>query len=188
MKERKVGLTATNWILSILGMLVLSSFIILPPVFRTYMKEEVVEEEPKEEIKIGTTICRNENLVNSNYVDNVTLLFTHQNQKIQEFTRNTTRTYTDPLMYQEEKTIYGKYVTAFSIINGYEYGATPEDDTSSFQIHEKYDLAIFKPTTIMIPGDENPTAITTDYDFNTNITTIKDYLTTNGYTCSDSES
>lgn len=189
MKKQKIGLTTTNWILSILGILVLSSFIILPPVFRTYMKEKVaVEEPPKQEKKIGSTTCRNENLINSNYVDNVTLLFTHQDGKIQGFTRNTIRTYIDPLVYQEEKSIYGKYVTAFSIISGYEYGATPGDDTSSLQIHEQYDLAIFKPTTITIPGDENPTAITTDYEFNTNITTIKDYLATNGYTCSDSES
>lgn len=188
MKEEKVGLTAINWILSILGILVLSSFIILPPVFRTYMKEEVVEEPPKEEIKIGTTTCQNENLVNIDYTDNEILVFTHQNQKIQEFTRNITRIYTDPLVYQEQKSLYGKYVTAFSIINGYEYGATPDDDTSSFQIREKYDLATFKPTTITIPGDENPTAITTDYEFNANVTTIKDYLTMNGYICSDSES
>lgn len=188
MKERKVGLTTTNWVLSILGILVLSSIIILPPILRAYMQEEAVEEPPKEEIRIGNTICQNESLINVNYVDNVTLLFTHQNEKIQSFTRDTIRTYTDPLIYQEEKSIYGKYVTAFSIISGYEYRATPNDDSSSVRIGEKYDLTTFRPTTITIPGDENPTAITTDYDFNTDITTIKDYLTKNGYTCSDSES
>ena len=188
MKEKKVGLTATNWILSILGILVLSSFIILPPVFRTYMKEEVVEEPPKEEIKIGTTTCQNENLVSTDYIDNEILVFTHHNQKIQEFTRNTNRTYIDPLVYQEQKSLYGKYVTAFSIINGYEYGAIPDDDNASFQIREKYDLTTFKPTTITIPGDENSTAITTDYELNGSITKVKDYLATNGYTCLDNES
>lgn len=188
MKEKKIGLTVTNWILSILGVLVLSSFIILPPVFRIYMKEEVEEEPPREEIKIGTTTCQNEHLVNVGYVDSQTLVFTHHNQKIQSFNRDTVRIYEDPLVYQEQKSMYGKYVTAFGILAGYEYGATPNDDTVSVKIHEKYDLSIFKSTTITIPGDEKPTAITTDYDLNANIVTIKDYLTTNGYTCSDNES
>lgn len=183
MKEQKVGLTSTNWILSILGIVVLSCFIILPPVFRAFLKEEVVEEPPKEEVVIGTTTCQNENIKSIDYIDNETLIFTYQNQKVQSFTRKTIRAYLDPMVYQEEKLTYGKLVTAFSIINGYEYSATPEDDTSSVSIHEEYDLTNFKPTTIVVPGDENPTAITTSYQLNDNISKVKEYLTANGYTC-----
>lgn len=189
MKEQKVGLTSTNWILSILGILVLSCFIILPPVFRTFMKEEVVEgeEQLKEEVIIGVTSCQNENIKAVDYIDNETVTFTYNNQKLQSFTRKIIRTYSDSLVYQEEKANYGKLVTAFSVINGYEYTATPEDDTSSINIQERYDLTSFKPTTIMVPGDENPTAITTSYQLNDDISQVKEYLTTNGYTCVENE-
>lgn len=187
MKEQKVGLTSTNWILSILGIMVLSCFIILPPVFRNFLKEEVVEEPPKEQVVIGTTTCQNENIKAVDYSDNETLVFTYRNQKIQSFTRKTNRTYSDPIVYQEKKLTYGKLVTAFSVISGYEYSATPEDDTSSVRIQEDYDLTNFKPTTIVVPGDENPTAITTSYQLNDDISKVKEYLTTNGYTCVENE-
>lgn len=183
MKEQKVGLTTTNWILSILGILVLSCFIILPPVFRNFLKEEVVEEPPKEEVIVGTTVCQNQSIPATDYTDNVTLTFTYENQKIKGVIKNTVRTYSDSLVYQERKLTYGKLVTAFSIISGYEYSATPEDDTSSVLINEEYDLANFKPTTIVVPGDENPTAITTDYQLNDDISKVKEYLISNGYTC-----
>lgn len=187
MKEQKVGLTTMNWILSIIGILFFSCIIILPPVFRQFMKEEEVVEEPKVEIKIGTTVCQNANIVATDYTDNETLTFTHRNQDVQKFTRDTIRTYSDSIIYQEQKLTYGKLVTAFSIIEGYEYSATPEDDSSSVRIQEKYDLATFKPTTIVVPGDENPTAITTNYQLNDDISTVKEYLIANGYTCVDNE-
>ena len=187
MKEQKAGLTAINWILSILGILILCCIIVLPPVFREFMKEEVVEEPPKVEVKVRTTTCQNENIPAIDYADNETLVFTHKNQKIQEFTRNTIRTYLDPLVYQEERLTYGKLVTAFSIISGYEYSAAPNDDTSSVHIQENYNLTEFKPTTIVVPGDENPTAITTSYQLNENISALKEFLTANGYTCVDNE-
>ena len=91
------------------------------------------------------------------------------------------------MIYQEQKLIYSEYVTAFSMINGYEYSATPSDDTFSMRIQEKYDLTTFKPTTIVIPGDENPTAISASYELNSDISTIKENLIATGYTCSDNE-
>ncbi len=187
MKKQKIGLSAMNWILSILGILLFSCIIILPPVFRRFIKPEIIEEPPQEEIITATVTCQNENLAGVNYIDSEILVFTYQNQKLQGFTRTTNRVYTDSLTYQEQKSVYGKYVTAFSMINGYEYSATPSDDTFSVRIQEKYDLTIFKPTTIVIPGDENPTAITTSYELNSDISMIEEYLTVNGYTCSDNE-
>ena len=187
MKKQKIGLSAFNWILSILGILLLSCIIILPPVFRKFMNPEVVEEPPQEEVITATTTCQKENLVGTNYTDSEILSFTHQNQKLQEYTRTIHRTFTDSLIYQEQKLIYSEYVTAFSMINGYEYSATPSDDTFSMRIQEKYDLTTFKPTTIVIPGDENPTAISASYELNSDISTIKENLIATGYTCSDNE-
>lgn len=188
MNEQKVGLTTINWVLSILGILVLSCFIILPPVFRSFMKaEEIIEEPPKVEVKSGTTICQNDNINAVGYNDSVMLSFFHQDYKIKSFTKNTLRTYYDPLVYQIDKLDYGKYVTAFSIIAGYEYSATPNDDMSSISISEVYNLTNFKPTTIVIPGDENPIAITTDYRLDDNISNVKEYLTATGFICVEND-
>lgn len=44
--EQKVGLSKVNWVLSILGILFFSMFIILPPIFRAVFKEEEPDFEP----------------------------------------------------------------------------------------------------------------------------------------------
>lgn len=187
MKEQKVGLTTTNWILSILGIIILSCLIILPPVFRVYFKEEVIVKQEEEEIMVGVIACQNENISSTDYNDSVTLTFNYEDQKIKSYTKNTVRTYIDPLVYQEEKAFYGKLVTAFSVISGYNYNVTPQDDTSSFSIIEDYNLADFQPTTILVPGDENPTAITTSFQLNDDISVVKEYLASNGYSCQVNE-
>ncbi len=186
MNENK-KLTVMNWLLSILGIIVLSLIIILPPVFRKMLPKQEVVVPPKEEVIIGTTICSNPKVDSTEYTDDVIFNFTYQNQKLESYTRGIKRTYLDPLVYQEEKAIYGKYVTAFSIISGYEYSATPDDDSASVQIQEKFNLKVFKPTTITIPNDENPTAITTTYEYHTDIETIKSNLMMEGYTCVDNK-
>ena len=61
MKKKKSGLTATNWVLSILGILVLSCFVILPPVFRVFLKEE---EAPAQKKIVAMTTCRKEQIDN----------------------------------------------------------------------------------------------------------------------------
>jgi len=187
MKEQNVGLTSKDWILSILGIIILSCLIILPPLFRTFIKEEVTNDPVQQDEVIVTTTCKNENITAIDYNDNETIIFNHKNQKIQGFSKTTIRTYLDPMVYQEEKLRYGKLVTALSIIDGYEYGATLEDDNSSVNIQEKYDLVNFKPTTVLVPGDEHPTAITTSYQLNDDISKVKNYLSANGYTCIDNE-
>jgi hypothetical protein len=187
MKKEKIGLTTTNWILSILGILLLTCVIVLPPLFRAFIKDKVVEETPKEEIKIGTTTCRNKNIELKDYIDDETITFTYQDDKIQEYSKNIVRTYVDPLFYQEQKLIYGKYVTAFNTINGYSYSATPDDDIFSISIQEKYDLNSFQATTILIPGDENQTAVTTYYNLDDDINKVKNQLINNSYVCVDNE-
>ena len=39
-KEKKVGLTPLNWILSIAGIIFFTLFIVLPPMFRAFIKED----------------------------------------------------------------------------------------------------------------------------------------------------
>lgn len=181
MKEEKVGLTPTNWILSIIGIILLSCVIILPPVFRTVFKEEEKEEEKP--APIYTTTCYKNGILGESFTDNITLTFKHQNSKISEVSKKTIRTYTDPILYQEVKTDYGRLVTAFINVNGYDYSANPNDDNSEFTINELYDLNTFRTTMIVIEGDTEPTEVKSSYQLNDSITLIKQELTNDGYTC-----
>ena len=183
MKEQKVGLTTKNWILSILGILLLLCVIVLPPVFRIFFEEEEVLPEPDLGEPIVTTICSKDGLENVDYVDGEILTFEHQNLKVKQFTKKTNRIYNDPLVYQQNKQSYGVLVTAFSIITGYDYSATPNDDMSSINIIESYDLNNFKDTTVVIPGDTESTSISSSYQLDSSITTIKEELVANGYVC-----
>lgn len=183
MKEQKTGLTTTNWILSILGIILLTCVIILPPVFRTFLKEEVVEETPNLDLPIISTICYKEKISGTNYEDNITFVFSHQDKKLKEFSKKTDRTYLDPLVYQDEKQNYGKLVTAFSIIEGFDYTATPDDNNSQVIIRENYDLKNFKATVIVVPGDTDTTEISSTYLYDDSINTVLSSLKSDGYVC-----
>lgn len=187
MNKEKIGLTTTNWILSILGIIVLTCFIVLPPVFRIYFPKE--KEEIKEPVilPVLTTTCLKEQINSDNYVDNESYTFNHQDNKVLKYSKSVNRTYKDPMLYQQEKQSYGVLVTAFSILSGYDYSATPDDNLSQVSIVETYDLKTFNPTMIVVPGDEEPTSITSDYNLNDSIVSIKQELITNGYVCSNND-
>lgn len=187
MNEQKVGLTTINWILSILGIIVLMCFIVLPPVFRTFLQEKPeIPEEPVTQI-ILTTVCRKEQINYENYVDNEIYTFKHQDNKVIEYTKEIKRIYRDPLVYQQEKHSYGELVTAFSIVNGYDYAVSPDDNEFIVNIMETYNLKTFQPTMIVIPGNTEPTPVNSEIELNDNITNTTPTLTINGYVCSSNE-
>ncbi len=185
MRNQKVGLTTTNWILSILGIIILSCFVVLPPVFRIFLKED---EGPMNEDVSGITTCHKEGIENVDTIDDEIISFSHRNRKLLNYQKITTRTYIDPMVYQALKPTYGQYTTSFNMITGYQYSIHLEDDHSSVQITERYDLSTFRPTTITVPGEENPTAITSTYQLNDDIDKWKEYLVTYGYVCSELDS
>lgn len=182
MKNKKVGLTIKNWILSILGILLLLCVIVLPPVFRMFFEEKVLPT-PDLDVPIVTTTCSKEGLEDVDYIDSEILTFEHQNLKIKQISKNTNRVYKDPLIYQQNVQSYGILVTAFSIIAGYKYSATPNDQNSSIGIIEVYDLTNFKATMIAIPGTDEVTSIESEYQLDQSITTIKEELIAKGYAC-----
>lgn len=183
MEKEKVGITTKNWILSIMGIIIFLCFIILPPVFRTFLKEEVKEEVINPNIPVVTTTCYKEQILGQNYIDNVTLTFTHQDNKLKYVNKKTNRTYQETLIYEQEKQTYGKLVTAFSIINGLDYTVTPEDNSSLILISENYDLSSFQASVIVIPGEDKTTEIKSDYQYNESFNTILSSLKNNGYVC-----
>ena len=131
MKKEKIGLTTTNWILSILGIILFSCFIILPPVFRVVFKEEAKTPEEETVYPNITTICYKDKISGIEYIDNEKISFQHQNSKIKQITKEISRKYNDPLIYQQKKQSYGVLVTAFSIISGYSYSITPNDNDAN---------------------------------------------------------
>ncbi len=184
MKEQKVGLTATNWILSILGILILSLLIILPPVFRVVFKEEeVILPQPEPVLPVTTTTCTIENRIGENYTERETISLEHRGTELENYTKDIQRTYTDPSVYETDKQNHGRLVTAYSILSGFTYSITPNDETFVLSIHENYDLNTFQESTLVIPGDTEPTTVNSEYQLKDSVTIITQDLTTNGYLC-----
>lgn len=187
MKQEKVGLTTINWVLSIGGIILLSLLIILPPVFRVVFKEV---EKPQEEIKeypMITTTCYKEDIVSDITTDNITYIFQHKNNGLKTYTKTTKKSYLDSNIYDTDKQSFGRLVTAFSILNGYNYAVTPDDENNSLSISEKYDLETFENTNIIIPGDTASTSVSSDYLFDQSIIEIVNNLTVDGYFCSQND-
>lgn len=185
MEKEKVGLTPINYLLSMIGIIILASFIILPPVFRSIFpkKEVVLEPTPNPEIVNQTLACHKSGITLSDYTANEAYIFTFKNSKLDRYTLRTEMVYSDPIFYQEEKNRYGRYVTAFSGIEGYQYSVTPNDEEASFLVIANYDFNTFKPTTILVSGEENPTAITSRYVVGNDFNFVKNDMLTNDYTC-----
>lgn len=187
MKQEKVGLTTMNWILSIGGIILLSLFIILPPVFRVVFKEA---EKPQEEIKeypMITTTCYKENIQTDTTTDVVTYIFQHKNNELKSYTKTTKKSYLDPNIYDTDKQSFGRLVTAFSVLSGYNYTVTPSEEEDYLLVQENYDLAVFKSTMIVIPGNTEPTSVSSEYLFNQSINEMENELTVDGYFCSQND-
>lgn len=182
MKEEKVGLTTINWVLSIVGIIILLSLIILPPVFRIVFKEEIKEKE-KEYATIGTLICQKDAIQNEKYNDNEVLIINYKNNSIENYNVRTERKYIDPNVYGLDKETYGRYTTAFNEVNGYKYITNFNDDTSTVIISSEYDMKNFLPTTITIETITEPVAVVNHHLLGDNLEITNTNLTTNGYTC-----
>ena len=182
MKKEKIGLTPINWFLSILGIIVLSCLIILPPVFRTVFKEEKPIELPEETI-IEKLTCTKNDIVLEGYTGDITYSFSYYQDQIQNYSKKTVSTYTDYVLYDNDKQTFGRYTAAFNILAGYEYVMEPNDETYMLTINEDYDLTTFNNTTITIPGDTEETKVTSLYTMSDSMNQIKNNLINDGYTC-----
>lgn len=183
MEDRKVGLSIFEWIISILGIIVLVMLIVLPPIFRTVFKEEKLPETPNVVLDLDEVTCSKDLVDDSNNKITDNYVFkTHLNQ-VKIYSNKTTIRYDDVVLYQGDKIRYGHLVTAFSVIAGYKYNVEPNDDESTLIIDEEYDLAIFSPTTVTVPGDSDATNVASDYALSQNMVQIRQELETNGYLC-----
>ena len=88
-KEEKIGLTPISLLLSILGILVFASFIILPPVFRIVFKKEVVVAPPEEKIIIETMICKRDNYNVSDHTEDNIITLTYSKDSLRLYKKQT---------------------------------------------------------------------------------------------------
>jgi len=157
-ENKKVGLTTLNWFLSISGIIILSLFIILPPVFRTVFKEEVIieENEPVEEKEpvqnngiddtnyLKVTCTKQNPLVDYNETSQIIL--SHENNALRILTINSNRTYLNTKesesAYTDSKLLCSSNKDVLSSISGFNYNCDITDTNINETI--KYDLAVFE--------------------------------------------
>lgn len=192
--KEKVGMTTLNWILSILGIILLVILMALPPIFRVVFEEEpeienkpsnVVEEtKPNEQDKIDDTnytkvTCMKQTTYEE-YIENSILILAHNNQQLKILTEDITHTYLlnskeSESKFTEEK-LNCKNKEEYDSIKGFNYSCSSTND--SIDTIKKYDLNTFNNATNQLENGINPSFI-----LDQNITEITTSLISEGYTC-----
>ena len=181
MKEEKIGITPINWILSILGIAVLLCFIILPPVFRVVFKEEV--KVPDDEPIIEHLTCTKNNYVTTDHFENDSITFNYVGNKVNTYSRVTEMTFHNLDDYEKVRDELGRLATAYSLLDGVEYIVTPDVGSLKITLTQKFNLGTFKSTSVTVPGDLEPTQLTSDYTHSQLIKDIKADLIDEKYSC-----
>ena len=182
MKE-KIGLSTTEWILSIAGIVLLSCLIILPPVFRTFLKEEKKEEYIPKGVEIKTLKCTKNNYYSGVVRKNDTYTIKYYKDKVKTYNIKLESIYTDTVPYDEEKQKEGRLSTAYNLVEGISYTVNPNDAALKITTEEECDLSVFKATTVKLPGDEIETRINSVYTPQDSVDQIKRDLQSEGYIC-----
>lgn len=181
--EQKIGLTTTELVLSIVGIVIFACLIILPPVFRVAFKEDEPEEEVIDEIQIKTLICNKDNYVSEGTMNNDIITITYYNDKPRTYNIKLEKTYDALETYDDEKQALGRLSTAYSLIDGISFSVNANDSDLRIVTTEECDLGLFKPTSVTLPGDSEETRIYSTYTNTDSIDEIKSNLTSAGYTC-----
>lgn len=199
--NQKVGLSNTELVLSIGGIIVLILLIALPPIFRIVFEEEtyssnhdngntVIEEKPvTNEQTIDdssyTKITCMKQTTNSEYVNNTTIILAHENGLLKVLTEDNINTYLlntkeSEGLYTNEKLACNNLPNSFKQIDGFNYSCNVTDD--SVHITKKYNLNSFKPTSAN-NHEGVSISINSPFIINQNTTDIVTSLTSEGYTC-----
>ena len=185
-KEEKIGLTPVSIILSIVGILIFASFIILPPVFKVTFKKEVVEPPKPEKLVIETMICTRTNYTVGNHKEDNEITMTYAKDSLRTYKKRTEQTFKDTVTYEKEKQEQGNLTTAYYQVNGVTYyNVSPKDSDAKIIIEEEFDLGIFKNEKVKI--NEKEYDIKLDYKQGDSVTGIVSALTNKGYNCKKSE-
>ena len=183
--EVKIGMSPFNWFLSIVGILILLSFIVLPPVFRLVFPKPEEEAPFVDTIVIKTLKCSVNNRLVEEHVENDIITFKYYQDQMRSYSRTKENVYTDIESFDTDRQKYGRLSTAYSILEGVEYDASPDNVNLTISIKEKYDFGLFSPRTVSIPGEEETIDLDSEYKLGESVDKIKNNLIELGYTCED---
>lgn len=194
-ENKKIELTTLNWVLSIGGIILLSLFIILPPVFRTVFKEEVIVEQKEpaeEEVPVQNNGIDDSNyskitcvrqIVQADYGENNEVILAHENNLLRVYTINSNSNYSlntkeNESLFTDSKLACTNNKQSLTNIVGFNYNC----DVTENSINEtvKYDLSIFEVSNL--PTDKS-TLFSPSYTFNQDVTAVMNLLINDGYTC-----
>ncbi|HIT22211.1 MAG TPA: hypothetical protein IAB56_04510 [Candidatus Scybalousia intestinigallinarum] len=200
--KKIMGLSILQWILCVGGIVVLSSFIIFPPVFRTVF---AVSTEPGENdqsdwedpVNNGTStgsdliddsqyeriICTYNDESNTDYRDSLGILFFHEDNQLRIVSETVNRVYPldtkdNEAKFAEAQLACQETPTSYHQVKGFNY----ECSTGGNSIYtvKKFDLATFDSTSVSASDQE---VITTNYTLNQNVSELASQLEAAGYVC-----
>jgi len=164
-KEKKVGLTTTNWVLCITGIIFFMILIILPPMFRTFIKEEEssgVNNNPNNippSITSITTICTKSLLE----IEEYRIVTENNTNKIIAYTKVSDFLETDINTCEQEQ---ANFMTSIGLYNNCEILEGKKIIT------HRITLPDYQNTTSPLP-----------FDYKQTKEEIVNYLTFNGFSC-----
>ncbi len=199
--KKVMGLSILQWILCVVGILILSSFIVLPPVFRAVF---TVSTEPGEnnqpDVETPTDngsstsdliddsgyeriICTYEDESNADYRDSLGILFFHEDNQLRIVSETVNRIYPldsedNEAKFSEAQLACQEIPASYHQIKGFNYECTTGGN--SIYIVKKFDLATFDPTSVSASDQE---VITTNYALNQNVSELASQLESAGYVC-----
>ena len=200
--KKIMGLSILQWILCVGGILVLSSFIVLPPVFRGVFAIPSEEEnggdnlddtvppvtdnssgELIDDSKYDRIICTYSDESSSDYRDSLGVLLFYEDNQLRIVSETVNRVY--PLDTKDNEAKFAEAQLACQEIpdsyhqtRGFNY----ECSTGGNSIYtvRKFDLATFDPTLV---SESDKEVISTNYTLNQNVQEIVTQLESAGYLC-----
>ncbi len=204
MKKIK-GLSVLQWFLCVIGILILLSFIVLPPAFRAFLPSSpdqgnIVDEEENGESEDGSNddsspveiiddsqyariVCTAYDESNPSYRDTLGVLLFHENNQLRIVSETLNRVY--PLDTKDNEALFAQDQLACRNVSDAYYqtkGFNYECSSGGNSIYKvkKFDLATFDPSTVD-PDDADD--IQTKYQLNQNVQQIVSDLESVGYLC-----
>lgn len=203
-EEKTKGLGLKEWIFCIGTILVLTLFMVLPPVFRIVFVDEAEKRNPEPIITPTPTnnptkpdtklefddstyekeICTKNVDSASPYIESVQMIFSHKEKNLKMYTETSIKVY-DLLdgeqieLFEQEKSKCEYPPASYFHIKGYQYSCKTEEN--KIEATEKFNLETFSNTTIEEDGKLKVVSVL--YFYNQNVDIIKAGLESQGYTC-----
>ncbi len=185
MKDSKLGkdLSAMEWFLSIIGIIFLTTLIVLPPVFRVVFKEKVDPESMVDELKIQTLICNKNNYYAEGSRNDDQITITYYKDKVRTYEIKSQKLFDDLTAYDNEKQSLGLLSTAYGLVDSIELSVTPNDIDLRLTSTEKCVPGNFKSTVVNLPETEQEFKVNAKYTTSDSAKQIKIDLEEDGYKC-----